>query len=134
MINRLTKEGYLIVVLGWIIMILSGTTPYFISESISGFSNIFLKPHLATATGATIINDVTLWNFILEKYHTLAWGMGMIVFAIAILPLLGIGVCSYLALNHLVQILINYTRITDTAKRLWLIYVSFTFIETIFLN
>ena len=31
------REGYLIVVLGWIIMILSGTTPYFISESISGF-------------------------------------------------------------------------------------------------
>ena len=29
------------IVLGWIIMILSGTTPYFISESISGFSNIF---------------------------------------------------------------------------------------------
>ena len=89
------REGYLVVVFGWLAMILSGTIPYILTDTIEGFSNIFFETTSGfTATGATIINNVEIlpegilfWRSIT---HWLG-GMGMIVFAIAILPLLGIG-------------------------------------------
>ena len=53
------REGYLVVVLGWVAMILSGTIPYILTGTIDGFSNIFFETTSGyTATGATIINDV----------------------------------------------------------------------------
>ena len=62
-------------------------------------------------------------------------GMGMIVFAIAILPLLGIGGMQlFNAESPGPSTDKLHPRITDTAKRLWLIYVSYTIIETIFLK
>ena len=133
------REGYLIVFLGWLIMILSGTTPYFISESISGFSNIFFETTSGyTATGATIINDVESLPYGILFWRSIThWlgGMGMIVFAIAILPLLGIGGMQLFSAESPGPNTDKlHPRITDTAKRLWLIYVSFTFIETIFLK
>ena len=87
------REGYLVVVLGWVAMILSGTIPYILTGTIDGFSNIFFETTSGyTATGATIINDVeVLPEGILFWRSITHWlgGMGMIVFAIAILPLLG---------------------------------------------
>jgi trk system potassium uptake protein TrkH len=62
-------------------------------------------------------------------------GMGIIVLAVAILPLLGIGGIQLFSAeapgpnNDKL-----HPRITDTAKRLWLIYVSFTFLEAILLS
>ena len=133
------REGYLVVVLGWIAMILSGTMPYILTDTIDGFSNILFETTSGfTATGATIINDVEIlpegilfWRSIT---HWLG-GMGMIVFAIAILPLLGIGGMQlFNAESPGPSTDKLHPRITDTAKRLWLIYVSYTFIETIFLQ
>ena len=69
----------------------------------------------------------------MEKYNTLAWGMGMIVFAIAILPLLGIGGMQLFSAESPGPNTDKlHPRITDTAKRLWLIYVSFTFLRLFF--
>ncbi|RZP00459.1 MAG: TrkH family potassium uptake protein, partial [Flavobacteriales bacterium] len=62
-------------------------------------------------------------------------GMGIIVLAIAILPLLGIGgmqLFSAEAPGPSADKL--HPRITDTAKRLWLIYLSVTLIETLLLS
>ena len=89
------REGYLVVVFGWLAMIFSGTIPYILTGTIDSFSDVFFETTSGfTATGATIINDVEIlpegilfWRSIT---HWLG-GMGMIVFAIAILPLLGIG-------------------------------------------
>ena len=134
LINK--REGYLVVVLGWLLMIFSGTTPYILTETIDGFSNIFFETTSGyTATGATIINDVEIlpegilfWRSIT---HWLG-GMGMIVFAIAILPLLGIGGMQLFSAESPGPSTDKlHPRITDTAKRLWLIYVSYTIIETI---
>ena len=134
LINK--REGYLVVVLGWLLMIFSGTTPYILTETIDGISNIFFETTSGyTATGATIINDVEIlpegilfWRSIT---HWLG-GMGMIVFAIAILPLLGIGGMQLFSAESPGPSTDKlHPRITDTAKRLWLIYVSYTIIETI---
>ena len=133
------REGYLVVVFGWLAMILSGTIPYILTDTIEGFSNIFFETTSGfTATGATIINNVEIlpegilfWRSIT---HWLG-GMGMIVFAIAILPLLGIGGMQLFSAESPGPSTDKlHPRITDTAKRLWLIYVSYTVIETICLK
>ncbi len=133
------REGYLVVVLGWVAMIFSGTIPYILTGTIDGFSNIFFETTSGyTATGATIIKDVeVLPEGILFWRSITHWlgGMGMIVFAIAILPLLGIGGMQlFNAESPGPSTDKLHPRITDTAKRLWLIYVSYTIIETIFLK
>ena len=133
------REGYLVVVLGWIIMIFSGTIPYILTGTIDGFSNIFFETTSGyTATGATVINDVeVLPEGILFWRSITHWlgGMGMIVFAIAILPLLGIGGMQlFNAESPGPSTDKLHPRITDTAKRLWMIYLSYTVIETIFLQ
>ena len=133
------REGYLVVVLGWLFMILSGTVPYILTGTIEGFSNIFFETTSGyTATGSTIINNVEIlpegilfWRSIT---HWLG-GMGMIVFAIAILPLLGIGGMQLFSAESPGPSTDKlHPRITDTAKRLWLIYVSYTLIETVCLK
>ena len=133
------REGYLVVILGWLAMIFTGTIPYIITGAIDGFSNIIFETTSGfTTTGATIINDVEIlpegilfWRSIT---HWLG-GMGIIVFAIAILPLLGIGGMQlFSAESPGMEIDKLHPRITDTAKRLWLLYFLFTIIETVLLT
>ena len=53
------KDGYLIVTVGWLTMIFSGMLPYYMTDSISSFSNLIFESMSGyTATGSTIINDV----------------------------------------------------------------------------
>lgn len=133
------REGYIVVTFGWIIMSLSGTLPYILSNSIPSFTNAFFETISGyTTTGATILNDVEIIpKGVLFWRSTTHWigGMGIIVLAIAILPLLGIGGMQLFAAeapgpsgDKL------HPRITDTAKRLWLIYFGYTVAETLFLN
>tara|TARA_X000000368_G_C23054032_1_gene722951 strand:- start:202 stop:1686 length:1485 start_codon:yes stop_codon:yes gene_type:complete len=133
------REGYLVVVLGWLAMILTGTLPYILTGTIDGFSNIVFETTSGfTTTGATIINDIEIlpegilfWRSIT---HWLG-GMGIIVFAIAILPLLGIGGMQlFSAESPGMEMDKLHPRITDTAKRLWLLYLLFTLVETVLLT
>ncbi len=133
------KEGYLIVTLGWIVMSVSGVLPYLFSNAISGVTNAFFETISGyTTTGASILNDIeSLPEGILFWRSLTHWigGMGIIVLAIAILPLLGIGgmqLFSAEAPGPSADKL--HPRITDTAKRLWLIYVGYTAAETILLK
>ncbi|MCP9198454.1 TrkH family potassium uptake protein [Gramella sp. GC03-9] len=132
------REGYIIVTFGWIFMALSGTLPYVISESIPRFTNAFFETMSGyTTTGASILNDIeTIPNGILFWRSLTHWigGMGIIVLAIAILPLLGIGGMQLFTAESPGPSADKLKpRITDTAKRLWLIYVSYTAAETLLL-
>ena len=133
------REGYIIVSFGWIFMALSGTLPYLISESIPDITEAFFETMSGyTTTGATILNDIeAIPKGILFWRSLTHWigGMGIIVLAIAILPLLGIGGMQLFAAESPGPSADKLKpRITDTAKRLWLIYVSYTVAETILLN
>lgn len=132
------KEGYIIVTFGWIFMSLVGTLPYVFTGAIPNFTNAFFETMSGyTTTGASILNDIeSLPEGILFWRSITHWigGMGIIVLAIAILPLLGIGGMQLFAAeapgpggDKL------HPRITDTAKRLWLIYVGYTVAETLLL-
>ena len=133
------KEGYIIVTLGWIVMSASGILPYVFSGAIPSITNAFFETISGyTTTGASILNDIeSLPKGILFWRSLTHWigGMGIIVLAIAILPLLGIGgmqLFSAEAPGPNADKL--HPRITDTAKRLWLIYFGYTAAETLLLS
>jgi trk system potassium uptake protein TrkH len=133
------KEGYIIVTFGWIIMSLSGVLPYIFSGAIPSVTDAFFETISGyTTTGASVLNDIEVLPEGILFWRSLThWigGMGIIVLAIAILPLLGIGGMQLFAAeapgpggDKL------HPRITDTAKRLWFIYVGYTVAETILLK
>lgn len=133
------REGYIIVTFGWIFMALSGTLPYVISEAIPSFTNAFFETMSGyTTTGASILNDIeSIPKGILFWRSLTHWigGMGIIVLAVAILPLLGIGGMQLFSAESPGPSADKLKpRITDTAKRLWLIYFSYTVAETILLK
>lgn len=133
------REGYIVVTFGWIFMSLAGTFPYLFTGAIPSFTDAFFETMSGyTTTGASILSDIeSLPNGVLFWRSITHWigGMGIIVLAIAILPLLGIGGMQLFAAeapgpggDKL------HPRITDTAKRLWLIYVGYTIAETLLLK
>ena len=133
------REGYIIVTFGWIFMSLSGCLPYMFTDAIPSFTDAFFETISGyTTTGATIMNDIeAIPHGVLFWRSTTHWigGMGIIVLAIAILPLLGIGGMQLFAAEAPGPSADKlHPRITDTAKRLWLIYFGYTVIETIFLK
>ena len=133
------REGYLVVTFGWIVMALSGTLPYIFTGVIPSFTNAFFETMSGfTTTGASILNDIEAVPKGVLFWRSLThWigGMGIIVLAVAILPLLGIGGMQLFAAEAPGPSSDKlHPRITDTAKRLWLIYFGYTVAETILLN
>lgn len=133
------REGYIVVAMGWVIMSLSGTLPYVLTGSIPSFVNAFFETISGyTTTGASILNDIEVLPKGVIFWRSLThWigGMGIIVLAIAILPLLGIGGMQLFAAEAPGPSADKlHPRITDTAKRLWYIYFGYTAAETIFLQ
>ncbi|MGJ8592126.1 MAG: TrkH family potassium uptake protein [Aquaticitalea sp.] len=133
------REGYIVVAFGWIVMAASGAVPYLVTNVIPTYTSAFFETMSGyTTTGATILNDIEIVPYgVLFWRSTTHWigGMGIIVLAIAILPLLGIGgmqLFSAEAPGPSSDKL--HPRITDTAKRLWLIYFGYTVAETILLK
>lgn len=133
------REGYLVVTFGWIVMSLSGTLPYIMTGEISSFTNAFFETMSGyTTTGASILDDIeSMPKSLLFWRSTTHWigGMGIIVLAIAILPLLGIGGMQLFAAEAPGPSADKlHPRITDTAKRLWFLYFSLTIIQAILLK
>ncbi|MGL1887950.1 MAG: TrkH family potassium uptake protein [Reichenbachiella sp.] len=132
------KDGYLIVTMGWITMSLIGTLPYMLSGAIPNFTDAFFETMSGfTTTGATILTDIESVDKGILFWRSLTqWigGMGIIVLAVAILPILGIGGMQlFVAEAPGISPDKLKPRITETAKRLWLIYVALTFTEMMLL-
>lgn len=128
------KEGYMIVTLGWLMLSFTGTLPYVFTETIPNFTNAFFETISGySTTGSSILKDIeSMPKGILFWRSATHWigGMGIIVLAVAILPLLGIGGMQlFMAEAPGPSADKMHPRITETAKRLWLIYFSLTFTE-----
>ena len=120
-------------------MVLFGTLPYLLTGALQNYSDALFETMSGfTATGATIIQDIEALPKSIILWRSLThWlgGMGIIVLAVAILPLLGIGgVQLFSAEATGVGGDKLHPRISDTAKRLWYIYVGFTALEAILLS
>ncbi|MEX9542374.1 potassium transporter TrkG, partial [Escherichia coli] len=129
------KEGFLIVVLFWTVLGSVGALPFIFSEkpNLSITDAFFESFSGLTTTGATTLTGLdTLPKAILFYRQMLQWlgGMGIIVLAVAILPLLGVGGMQLYRAEMPGPLKDNKMRprIAETAKTLWLIYVLLTII------
>ena len=138
-INR--RDGYLIVIFGWLTMVFSGTLPYIFTDTIDNIPDLIFETMSGyTTTGSSIISDMeSLPQSIIFWRSMTHWlgGMGIIVLAIAILPLLGIGGMQLFSAEAPGSGISGdkiHPRISNTAKRLWFIYIGLTLAETLLLN
>ena len=137
--NIQKKEGYLIVTFGWLILSITGMLPYLLSGAIPTISDAFFETISGySTTGSSILTNIeAMPKGILFWRSATHWigGMGIIVLTIAILPLLGIGGMQlFMAEAPGPSADKLHPRITDTAKRLYLIYVVLTFAEFLLLK
>jgi len=131
------RDGYLIVAAGWIAVSAFGCLPYVFAgvagpidaffESVSGF----------TTTGSTVLTglDSMPHGLLLWRSFT-QWlgGMGIILFTIALLPLLGIGGMQLFKAEVPGPIKDKIRpRLVETARQLWLIYFGVTAAECLLL-
>ena len=127
------REGFLVVVLFWTVLGVSGSAPLMFSQElqISFADAVFESISGLTTTGATVITGLDdLPKSILFYRQQLQWlgGMGIIVLAVAILPMLGIGGIQLYRAETPGPVKDSKLtpRIKGTAKLLWIIYVAFT--------
>ncbi|WP_455209980.1 TrkH family potassium uptake protein [Kaarinaea lacus] len=127
------RDGFIVVVVLWVVLGLAGSIPLLLSEhpAISFTDAVFESLSAVTTTGATVITGLDdLPHAILFYRQQLQWmgGMGIIVLAVAILPMLGIGGMQlYRAETPGPMKDTKLTpRITETAKALWYIYLGLT--------
>src|SRR5690606_28821603 len=133
------REGYLVVSLGWVLLSLSGSLPYVFSGAIPSFSNAFFETVSGyTTTGANILTDIEVIPRGILLWRSLThWigGMGVIVLAVAILPMLGVGGMQLFSAESPGPVADKLKpRVSDIAKRLWLIYFGFTFVQALLLK
>jgi trk system potassium uptake protein TrkH len=127
------RDGFLIVTLFWVVLGLAGALPLVLSTNptLSITDAIFESFSGLTTTGATVITGLDdLPASILYYRQQLQWlgGMGIIVLAVAIMPMLGIGGMQLYRAETPGPLKDNKLtpRITETAKALWYIYLTLT--------
>ena len=133
-----TRDGFLITALFWIVLGLFGSIPLLLSEfpDLSVTDAVFESISGLTTTGATVISNLdSLPESILFYRQLLQWvgGIGIIVIAVAILPMLGIGGMQLYRAETPGPVKDSKLtpRITQTAKTLFLIYLSLTAVCTL---
>ena len=134
------RDGFLLVSSVWVLMASIATIPLLLVYDTMSFTDAFFETISGlTTTGATVMTNldhappaINLWR------HELNWlgGMGIIVLAVAVLPMLGVGGMQlYKAETPGPMKDAKLTaRIADTAKALWLVYVGFTIACTLLLQ
>ena len=127
------RDGFIVVVLFWAGLGLIGALPFLLAAApaMSFTDSLFESVSGLTTTGATVIVGLDhLPKSILFYRQELQWlgGMGIIVLAVAILPMLGIGGMQLYRAETPGPIKDSKLtpRITETAKALWYIYLSLT--------
>ena len=129
-----TREGFAAVGLAWIALAVFGSLPYLFTGSISNVTDAFFEAAAGiTTTGASVIPDpgllphgVVLWRSLTQWVG----GMGIIVLGVAILPLLGMGAVQLARAESPGPNPDRLTpRFSETAKRLWYVYLALTGIQ-----
>ena len=128
-----TRDGFFITVLIWTVLCLAGAIPLYLSEqpNLPLADALFEAVSGLTTTGATVMTGIDdLPQSILWYRQQLHWlgGMGIIVLAVAVLPMLGIGGMQLYRAEAPGPVKDNKLkpRITETAKALWYIYLGLT--------
>ena len=126
------REGCLLVVLAWVIIAAVATVPLMWTIKGLSFTDAYFETMSGlTTTGSTVLvglddlpQSLNIWR------HALQWfgGMGIIVLAVAILPMLGVGGMQLFKAETpgpMKDAKIT-PRVTQTAKYLWIVYAALT--------
>ena len=130
------KDSFLVITLFWIVLSSAGSIPFILS-GMTFIDSFFESMSGITTTGATVIPNLSVLPESLLLYRQLLqWmgGMGLIVLAIAVMPLLGIG-GGQLYKTEIPGAMNDQKltpRIKETAQALWLIYLLLTIFCSIF--
>lgn len=132
------RDGFLIVAAFWTVLGTFGAAPFYFDDaiSLSVTDAVFESMSGLTTTGATILTGLDeLPKSILYYRQQLQWlgGMGIIVLAVAVLPMLGVGGMQLYRAETPgpVKDTKLTPRITETAKALWYVYLAFTIACTV---
>ncbi len=132
------RDGFLIVTLCWLISAVLGAIPFVITDSIPHFADAFFESCSGfSTTGSTVLakpellpRGILFWR----SFTHWIGGMGILIFAIALMPSLGISGQNIAVSEAPGPSLDKVTpKMSDTAKALYLIYLLFTILETILL-
>ena len=128
-----TRDGFLVVTLFWAVLGVAGSLPFIFSSAVelSITDAVFESLSGLTTTGATVISGLDdLPKSVLFYRQQLQWlgGMGIIVLAMALLPMLGIGGMQLYRAESPGPVKDNklVPRLAETAKALWSIYLTLT--------
>ncbi|MGH8144472.1 MAG: potassium transporter TrkG, partial [Steroidobacteraceae bacterium] len=126
------RDAYLLVSVSWLAITAVATVPLLIDLPGLSFTDAFFEAMSGlSTTGATVLHGldslphcINLWR------HALSWlgGMGIIVLAVAVLPLLGVGGMQLYRAGApgTVKDAKLAPRITEAAKVLWFVYAGLT--------
>lgn len=127
------RDGFLVVASFWTVLGMAGALPLYLTEepSMSFTDAVFESMSGLTTTGATVLIGLDfLPKSVLYYRQQLQWfgGMGIIVLAVAVLPMLGVGGMQLYRAETPgpVKDTKLTPRITETAKALWYVYLMFT--------
>ena len=131
-----TREGFASVALGWIVLSLFGALPFVFTGDIPNYVDALFETISGfTTTGASILSDVEALsraNIFWRSFTHWIGGMGVFVFIMAILPLMGGSTMNLMraespgpSVGKLVP------RVKDTAKILYQLYIAITIVGII---
>ncbi len=126
-----TRDGFLIVVIFWTVLALLGAIPFMFSPHLTFIEALFESMSGITTTGATVIVGLDhLPKSILfhrQQLHAIG-GMGVVVLAVAVLPMLGVGGMQLYQAETPgpVKDTKLTPRIAQTARAFWMIYLVLT--------
>ena len=138
-----THDGFAVVTMGWFAMAIFSALPFYFSGTLDYTNSFFEAMSGLTTTGASVlghsstllIEDVPHGILFWRSFTHFIGGMGIIVFSIAILPMLGMGGVQLFRAEVAGPAADKITpRVKQTAKLLWGIYVGFVLIETFVLR
>jgi len=125
------RDGFLIVALAWVILAMLGAVPFWTTGICNSIlDGLFESTSGLTTTGATVLSgldympaSILFWRSMQEWLG----GMGIIVLAVAVMPLLGVGGMQLFRAETPGPVKDKLTaRVTETAKVLWYIYLAMT--------
>lgn len=133
-----TRDGFVTVAMSWVIMSIFGAMPFVLSRDIPSYVDALFETISGfTTTGASILNDVealTHAGLFWRSFTHWVGGMGVFVFIMAILPLMGGSTMNLMKAESpgpSVSKLVPHVK--DTAKILYIIYLGVTVSEILLL-
>ena len=131
-----TKEGFVTVALGWIVLSMYGALPFVLTGDIPSYVDALFETISGfTTTGASILSDVEALshtNLFWRSFTHWIGGMGVFVFILAILPMIG-GSTMYLMKAESPGPSVDkfVPRVKDTAKILYTLYIGITLLQIV---